>query len=49
MSAVQLVPPHTVPDGRGTSVHADVPLQLRVMQSVDVQSIVVPAQVEPSQ
>ena len=41
--------PQAVPGGRGTSVHADVPLQLRVKQSVDVQAIAVPTQPEAPQ
>jgi hypothetical protein len=45
---VQVVLPHAVPAGRRTSVHVDVPLQLRVTQSVDVQSIGAPAHPEAS-
>jgi len=48
-SGRQPVLPQAVPAGRGVSAHADVPLQLRVRQSVDVQSIAVPTQPETPQ
>ena len=48
-SARQPELPQAVPAERGTSVHADVPLQLRVRQSVDAQSIGVPTQPEAPQ
>jgi hypothetical protein len=41
--------PHVVDDGFGVSVHALVPLHAELMQSVDVQVIVVPVQLLPEQ
>jgi hypothetical protein len=43
------VVPQVVEEGRGVSVQALVPLQVRVMQSVDVQVIDVPLQLPPEQ
>ena len=41
--------PHTVDDGFGVSRHALVPLHTELMQSVDVQVIVVPTQLSLKQ